>query len=204
MVDVLTESLGRLCLVARGGRRDPLLQPFRPLHIQIKGNSDLKTLVRSEAAAPALPLVGEALYCGLYINEVLMRLLHRDDPQDSLLPLYVDTLTNLTPAEAAKDVLLRNFEFRLLDILGYGFSLDRDRYGEPINASMQYRLLVEQGLEVHPKGEFSGALLLLLAQSDWQPDVRRLARNLMRRALAPYLGDKPLASRELFRGVRRE
>lgn len=201
LVDLLTDTHGRICAVAKGGRRDPLLQPFRSVQVRWRGAGDLKTLLGVEPLAPALPLTGDALYCGLYINEVLMRLLHRDDPHAGLLSLYQDSLAGLAEAGAWRDVLLRNFEFRLLDMLGYGIDLAQDANGHELVPGLRYRLVPEQGLVADIGGHFEGDLLCALARGDWQPEVRRLARNLMREALAPHLGDRPLASRELFRGA---
>lgn len=202
IVDCFTEQYGRVGMVARGGRKDPLLQPFRPLQFLFKGNGELKTLIRCEPAGAAVGIVGEGLYCGLYLNELLTRLLHRDDPSNSLLTLYSETLAGLAQAPDGREVLLRNFEFRLLDTLGYGFSLQHDVDAKPINASSLYRLEPDQGLVEDVRGDFGGEDLLALAAGDWRAPVRRTARNLMRRALAPHLGDKPLASRELFRGAK--
>lgn len=202
IVDCYTEQHGRVGMVARGGRKDPLLQPFRPLQFLFKGHGELKTLMRCEPAGPAIGIVGEGLYCGLYLNELLTRLLHRDDPSNSLLALYAETLAGLAQEPEGREVLLRNFEFRLLDTLGYGFSLQHDVEAKSISASALYRLEPDQGLVMDACGEFSGEDLLALAVGDWRLPVRRTARNLMRRALAPHLGEKPLASRELFRGMK--
>lgn len=203
IVDCLTGTQGRIGMVARRGRQDPLLQPFRPLQLVFKGRGELKTLVRCEPDGIAVPLAGEALYCGLYINELLIRLLHRGDAGDSLLMLYTQTLSGLCDQEDARDILLRNFEFRLLDTLGYGFSLEHDTNAMPIIEGGRYRLIPDKGLMPEARGEFSGNELLALAAGDWQPAVRRLARNLMRCALSSHLGDKPLASRELFRSYKK-
>jgi len=89
----------------------------------------------------------------------------------------------------------------LLDMLGYGIDLAQDIHGHALVAGQRYRLLPDEGLLMDVRGEFDGTLLRALADGDWQPDVRRLARDLMRAVLAPHLGDRPLASRELFRGA---
>ena len=201
LVDLLTEQHGRVCAVAKGGRRDPLLQPFRSVQVRLRGGGDLKTLLAIEPLAPAIPLSGEGLYCGLYMNELLLRLLHRDDAHAGLLALYQDTLSGLVDAGEARDIHLRHFEFRLLDMLGYGIDLAQDIHGHALVAGQRYRLLPDEGLLMDVRGEFDGTLLRALADGDWQPDVRRLARDLMRAVLAPHLGDRPLASRELFRGA---
>lgn len=204
ILDVLTAEHGRLGLVAKGGRRDPVLQPFRPLLLTVAGRTELRSLRKAEPMAPALRLSGESLYCGLYLNELLVRLLHRDDPQPELIPFYAETLDGLARGEQFRDVLLRLFEFRLLDLLGYGFSLQQDVDGNVLEEGAHYQLAAEEGLRRDLRGNLSGTLMRDMVAGNWTPEVRRQARELMRRALAPYLGDRPLASRELFRGVARD
>lgn len=204
ILDVITAEHGRLGLVARGGRRDPVLQPFRRLQFSLAGgNSELRTLRKAEPVEPAFPLVGESLYCGLYLNELLIRMLHRDDPQPDLLTSYAHTLAGLADNEQPRDVLLRLFEFRLLDLLGYGFSLEQDIDGQVLDEHALYSLSTDEGLRRDLRGDLSGAVMREMAAGNWTPEVRRQARELMRRALAPHLGNRPLASRELFRGMAR-
>lgn len=199
ILDCLADGYGRIGVVARGGRRDPEIQSFRPLQLTFSGRGELKTLRSVEALGPAVPLAGQALYCGLYLNELLVRVLHRDDVQEGLLSLYQHTLEGLVSTQEPVDIALRRFEYRLLDQLGYGFSLETDINGQAIASGARYHLLPDQGLMLDLRGAFAGELLLAVAAEDWQQDSRRLARDLMRAALAPHLGDKPLRSRELFR-----
>jgi DNA repair protein RecO (recombination protein O) len=99
--------------------------------------------------------------------------------------------------------LLRSFEWRLLDDLGYGFALDTDIQGDAIAADGLYRLQVDAGLErveLLQPGLFQGVELLGMAQASWEtPGVLGAAKRLMRQALAVHLGGRPLVSRELFR-----
>ena len=198
ILELLGERRGRIGAVARGGRRNTLLQPFRPLLASFSGRGELLTLTHCEAEGAALPLTGRALFCGFYLNEILVRVLHRFDPHPELLEPYRATLSLLTHADMPQDVLLRRFELMLLDALGYGFSLDHDAEGQPLNAGHAYRLDTTLGLIPDPKG-FPGDALLAIAAGDWHDTARRVARDLLRQALAPLLGDRPLVSRELFR-----
>ena len=80
MLDVFTEESGRVRLVAKGARskRSTLkgaLQPFTPLLLRFGGRGEVKTLRSAEAVSLALPLSGITLYSGLYINELLSRVL---------------------------------------------------------------------------------------------------------------------------------
>ena len=202
LVDFLTPQ-GRLRAVLRGarGKAGSLARPFIPLEAEFRGRGELKTVGRLEPAGIPNLLVGEALFSGLYLNELLIRLLPAEDPHPAIFQHYAITVLALAE-ERALEPLLRSFEWRLLDELGYGFALDLDCEGQPIVATGLYRLHTETGMvpvgHVQP-GVFQGAELLAMAEANWaEPGALAAAKRLMRQALAPHLGGRPLVSRELF------
>lgn len=203
LVDLLTLHEGMQRVVWRGARRGKGIkpQPFTPLLLSLYGRGDLKTLQQAEVAGSHVRLQGEALFSGLYLNELLVRLLSSGDPQTLLFAAYQTALEQLA-AERAVEPVLREFEWQLLDLLGYGFSLQRDAAGEPLSASAVYRWDAEQGLQAADReqpGLLPGAGLLAMAEGDWQhPAALHTAKRLMRKALAVHLGDRPLMSRQLF------
>ncbi len=238
LLEVFSAETGRLACLAKGAKAAPkgrgalasLLQPFQPLWLHWVGRGEVKTLTRAEAAGAAIALSGERLYCGFYLNELLMRLLARDDPQEPLFVFYQQALVDL--ATEAVDAVLRRFELRLLEELGYAFDPRRDRHGTPIDPRRCYGYSPNEGLEPMPDVDLaplldprldprlaptpeaavaadpnlapvalvSGATLQRLAAgAALSPRETRAARDLMRAALAPHLGPKPLRSRELFR-----
>ncbi|MBZ2189839.1 DNA repair protein RecO [Alcanivorax sp. JB21] len=198
ILELFGERRGRIGAVARSGRKNHLLQAFRPLRADFHGRGELLTLGHCEAEGPALPLTGRGLFCGLYLNELLTRLLHRFDPHPELLSPYVVTLSALAQDGVPQDVLLRRFELTLLDVLGYGLALEQDANGAPVRADGTYQLDPHQGLLPAREG-WPGNDLLAIAADAWHDSARRTARQLLRAALAPHLGSKPLMSRELFR-----
>ncbi|MCH4874206.1 MULTISPECIES: DNA repair protein RecO [Pseudomonas] len=203
LVDFITPQ-GRLRAVLRSarGKAGTLARPFVPLEIEFRGRGELKNVGRMESAGLSTWLNGEALFSGLYLNELLIRLLPAEDPHPGLFNHYAATLLALAEGRALEP-LLRAFEWRLLDDIGYGFSLTQDIHGEPVAIDGMYRLQVDAGLEriylIQP-GLFHGAELHAMAQTDWAvPGALSAAKRLMRQALAVHLAGKPLASRELFR-----
>ena len=203
LVDFFTAQ-GRVRAVLRAarGKIGSIARPFAPLELELRGRGELKTVGRLESAGIPLLLTGEALFSGLYLNELLIRLLPAEDPHPVMLEHYGLTLQALA-AGRALEPLLRAFEWRLLDELGYGFALDHDVNGDPLVPDGLYRLQVDAGLErvylVQP-GLFSGAQLLAMAEAQWSvPGALGAAKRLMRQALAVHLGGRPLVSRELFR-----
>ncbi|AMB84470.1 DNA repair protein RecO [Pseudomonas agarici] len=203
LVDFITPQ-GRLRAVLRGarGKAGTLARPFVPLEVEFRGRGELKNVGRMESAGVSTWLNGEALFSGLYLNELLIRLLPAEDPHPAVFDHYAATLLALAEGRALEP-LLRSFEWRLLDDLGYGFALDVDIHGEPLAADGLYRLQVDAGLErvyLLQPGLFQGTELLAMAEADWSAvGALPAAKRLMRQALAVHLGGKPLISRELFR-----
>lgn len=208
LVEAYTAGHGRIGLVARGARSQKsrlrgLLQPFRRVLLSWSGRGDLYTLTGAEEVGPALRLTGEQLISGFYVNELMMRLSHRNDANAQLFACYGATLQSLAEAEDPR-LVLRVFEKRLLDALGYGLQLQRDVDDTPIDPARSYGYAVEAGPVPLPTAasyqvEVSGATLLALADERLDSEsVQRESKTLMRAILGYYLGDKPVRSRELF------
>ncbi|NCC26861.1 MAG: DNA repair protein RecO [Gammaproteobacteria bacterium] len=209
LLEVFATGRGRFPAIAKGARRprhptSALLQPFQPLWLDVVGRGEVVTLTRVESAAPAIDLTGRALLSGFYLNELLVRLLGREDPHDPLFAFYHAALTGLASGEGLESVL-RQFEIRLLDELGYALVLDAEaETGEPVVPDGLYGLEPGQGVRrmrtESGTDTLRGATLLALARGDrLEPHQIREARALLRRLLEPHLGGRPLKSRELFR-----
>jgi len=213
IVELLSRDYGRVALVSRGSRSAKsrlraVLQPFRPLSMSWTGKTELATLTAAEPATRKPPqLSGNALPCAFYINELLIRLLHRFDVQQEIFHLYESTLYALQQQQLESS--LRLFEKQLLQYLGFGINLSVDAdSGEPVSEQLQYHYFVEHGPVLTPtvaqeqnQLTISGASLLAFERDELSsPTVCREVKSLMRHVLAYYLGGKPLKSRELFRG----
>lgn len=138
MLDVFTEESGRVRLVAKGARskRSTLkgaLQPFTPLLLRFGGRGEVKTLRSAEAVSLALPLSGITLYSGLYINELLSRVLEYETRFSELFFDYLHCIQSLAGATGTPEPALRRFELALLGHLGYGVNFTHCAgSGEPI------------------------------------------------------------------------
>ena len=203
LVDFFTPQGRQRAVLRRArGKGGSLVRPFVALELELRGRGELKSVARLETVGAAAWLHGDALFSGLYLNELLVRLLPAEAPNPVLFEHYTLTLQALA-AGRPLEPLLRAFEWRLLDELGYAFSLDHDVEQRPIVAEALYRLQVDAGLErveLFQPGLFNGAQLLALAEVNWDaPGAQLAAKRLMRQALAVHLGPKPLVSRELFR-----
>ena len=202
LVDVFTQRHGHVAAIARGvrgaGKRVRTVQPFVTLALTWDGAGELRNL-RTWESERALWLVGDALTSGMYLNELLMRLLPREDPHSVLFDAYHDALPQLLPG--ALEPVLRRFERLLLDELGYGVSFTHTyEDGAPIMTSTRYRLVDHQGFVPTEAGAFSGEELLAIDAHDFSTlPTRRAAKRIFRELLAWHLGPRPLLSRAMFK-----
>lgn len=218
MVDIFALNAGRMTIIARGGNtaKSPLkaqLQPFQPLLLDWTGRSELKTLTQADVrSGPSLKRT-LSLYSGLYINELLQRLLPVADPHPRLFAAYIEVISELSDASDVEPVL-RQFEQSLAAELGYDFAWDRATdTGHAVEADEHYCYDPEQGiLAASSEGvrlqNLSGATLLALAAGDLEaPECRRVAKRVTRVLVDYLLQGRPLNSRSLFshhRGDRNE
>ena len=212
LIDAFTASQGRISLIAKAARGmrskhsrfKGLLQAFVPLLISWRGKTELLNLLNAESSGFAYPqLSGKFLICGLYLNELLMRLLYRHDSHPSLFLAYQTALATLSQNP---NVALRLFEKRLLAELGYALQLNQDsQTRESILPDQHYQFIPSQGLVIclnsviHKAAIFSGASLLAIHAEQWTTPSQLLdAKRLFRLALHHLLEGKNIRSRELF------
>jgi len=163
-----------------------------------------------ETSGSSATLQGESLYIGLYLNELLVRLLPEYVPHENLFDRYNDLIAQLG-ANTDPEPLLRRFELLLLEEIGYGFDLTTElAENRPIMAGETYHFRSDQGFirvdafsDQSKENGFEGEYLLAMAADDFQSvEVRRCAKRLLRSALQAQLGERPLLSRQLFRQAR--
>lgn len=228
IVEMFTRSHGRMGLVAKGARRPRSamrgqLMAFQPLRTTWSGKSELKVLHGVEWEAGHRQLQGVQLMCGFYLNELLLKLLQREDAHEGLYHAYEQALTTLRsgvkPAKA-----LRRFERELLRELGYALMLEHDVEGVPIDPQAGYDFQIERGPVMLSGGgvpaglAVRGSTLLKLARSDGElrdieqerapegapekDELEQEGRALMRHVIAHYLNGQELSTRQLLRELQ--
>lgn len=235
IVEVFTRRHGRMAFVAKGARRPKsslrgTLQAFQPLSVSWFGKAELKTLKSAEAVRIGPQLVGQALLSGFYLNELLLKLSHREDAHEALFATYGDTIgklqaLSLPPAiEAASSgstplarhiaPVLRQFERQLLAELGYGLMLEHDSEHQAIQPGARYAYVLEHGpkrLVAHRSAgglggaalELQGKSLLDIARNDYRDPVTAAeAKQLMRHVLNHHLNGAELHTRQLIRELQ--
>lgn len=211
IVEAFTRQHGRIGLIAKGAKRpkSPLraaLLAFQPLALSWSGRSELRTLTRAEWSGGPHALNGLAMMCGYYLNELLLKLVQRDDPHEGLFDAYAQALAGLAGGEAAQAVL-RRFEIALLREIGYALLLEHDaERGAPIVAECRYAYLPERGpLALQARDAAQGAVELLgktlldMARGDFSdPNTMAESKLLMRRLIGQHLDQRTLATRQLL------
>jgi DNA repair protein RecO (recombination protein O) len=209
IIECLTMRYGRVVMLARSARGlksryQGKLQCFIPILASWSGARELKNLGNVELCSAPYQFGSKVLMCGFYLNELLMRLLHRDDPCPDVFTLYQMTLNGLEKASALQQVL-RCFEKRLLDHLGYGLSLTHEsETGQPIVADCYYQYYPDYGFVQTVQDNanasiFCGRSLLDFSQESFLSDASlKDAKRLMRIAMSLRIGSRPLKSRELM------
>ena len=208
IIDLFTRDFGRVALIAKGAKRPHsqlrgVLQTFQPLSSSWVGKSELRTLTDAEWVGGMLPLEKTALLCGFYLNELLVKLLARDDAHPALFDHYVATLNQLAHNEPAP-IVLRKFERALLKETGVSADLSRCTTTRgPVRADVVYVVDPERGPRPERASDQSprvaGKTLLDMEREDYQDAATQSqSKQLMRFLLAHHLGGAPLNTRQIL------
>lgn len=209
VLDVFSRDHGRVALVAKGAKRPHsalrgVLQTFQPLGLSWTGKGEVRTLTQAEWVGGMLPLAGDALLCGFYVNELLVKFCAREDAHPALFNHYVLTLSRLAHGEPALHVL-RSFERVLLRETGYAMALNKTITRQPVLADRKYVFDPERGVR-EASDELpsqwpviAGQTLLDMELDDYsRPQTAAQSKTLMRFLLNVYLGGTPLATRQIL------
>ncbi|MEE9344726.1 MAG: DNA repair protein RecO [Methylococcales bacterium] len=211
IVELFARDIGRVTVVAKGAQRKKsqfagVLEPFNPMRVSWIGRSEMGTLTLAERCSEPLRLSSQTLFCGMYLNELIINLLERHDPHPILYDHYQASLGMLHDGQQLEPTL-RQFELILLEEIGYGLHLENDACsGKPVVADLSYRYQFDQGLvvaEVSDRATISGSTLVALAQGQLRTtQQKREAKQLLRQVIDHHLEGKPLRSRDLFRTIQ--
>lgn len=208
IVEVFTRDYGRVPLIAKGAKRPHsqlrgVLQTFQPLQLGWTGKSEVRTLTTAEWVGGLLPLERSALLCGFYLNELLVKLLARDDPHPALFDHYVSALNQLAHDEPAA-IVLRQFELALLKETGVAASFSHAAgSGEPVEPDLLYVVDPERGpreaLASDTAPVVNGKTLLDMEAGDYtDATTQQQSKFLMRHLLAHHLNGMPLNTRQIL------
>ena len=201
LVNFLSFEAGRVDGVAR----QSISSLYQPTLLFATGKSSLKSFAKAESVGSAITLIGDALFAGFYLNELLVRLLPHQEPLPDVVSAYAAALQALAEQQPLI-ATLRRFELVLLEQLGYAIDFQSDWLGQPIIPHALYRYQRGEGFSLNSSGETGESLLAVENFQSSQPksidpshsDCLAMLTRVMRNALAAQLGDKPLKSRTLW------
>ena len=206
VVDLFSRGSGRIAALAKGAKRRgsalrAVLMQFQPLSVVWSGRNELRTLTRAEWIGGQMAPQGDALICGFYMNELLVRLLPREDAHPALFDGYAHALERLTAGEPSEETL-RRFEWLLLRETGYAPDLERDVDDRPIMPEGSYRWQPGGGFvaaEPDAESALSGAVLRDLTHGRFDtPSSRLQAKYLTRAILSYHLDGHALNTRQIL------
>jgi DNA repair protein RecO (recombination protein O) len=153
IVELFTREHGRITAIAKGAKRKgsalrSVLMPFQPIEISLSGKSELRTLTHAEWLGGLAMPVGDALICGFYMNELLIKLLAKEDPHESIFNAYFQCLSSIAEDSLSGEKLdtsLRAFEWQLLREIGYAPDLNIDQSGDQFDMQRDYRWVAGRG-----------------------------------------------------------
>jgi len=218
LVTFFTERYGKQNAIIKGVRsaskssqaKQAWLQPFQGLQLRWRekasANHDLITLYDFESVPTRFPLMGESNLCGLYLNELLYRILYPSIETTELFQAYQQALYDLAVSQTRNDQAwaLRKFEFSLLTDLGVALDLKVDYYGQPISTNKRYLFHIELGFFPEPFKDtqeglvVSGRCLQQFANRHYCESCLKEWKALLRYCLSPFLGKSPIQARALF------
>ncbi len=220
IMQCLSREKGLISLLSKGARSSKkqllsLLQPFQILSVSYTGKGDLYILTgvelyKVEHHYVSNPLLsGKAIYCAYYVNELLLRLIPPEEVYPELFNLYQHTLYGLK--KDSYEIALRNFEIRLLTIIGYQLNLQYDIHtGKEIEANKKYYYDPLSGpyeisnnelnINNYQNVRISGQTLIAIKTYNFENlQVLKESKYLLRQVLQSHLGDKPLNSRVVYK-----
>ncbi|MEJ2795018.1 DNA repair protein RecO [Iodobacter sp. LRB] len=206
LLDVFSRDHGRIMMVARGAQRPgsqlrSILLGFQPVLLSWFGVGELKTLHSADWQGGIPQLRGLPLLCGFYLNELLLRLLPRDESHPLLFASYFEAIRALSvlPASGAGvEPVLREFERILLDEMGYGANW-LHCIDQPLEAGQRYSFDPTEGIVPARANypQYDGSALMAFAAGDYIGAAAQ-GKLLMRQAFSAILGDAPLHTRQLL------
>lgn len=203
-VTFFTREKGVLCALSKGARapkKQSLLQSFTPLWLSVDTRHDWHYVHQFDPVGASLVLMGDSLFAGLYVNELIYHGMQPLDPCASLYDAYVETLQALTNVITRLDIekILRRFEWHFLSTCGYELSFTHEALTEkPVEIHSHYNFIPGEGFVLTSKG-IPGECIIAMANDELDdPLVLKAAKWIMRRAIDHALGGKRIKARELY------
>lgn len=202
IVELFTKTEGRVSCIAKGARRTKspfsgVIQPFQSLLVSWKGRSELLTLIHAEPSEFAKDVFYGNIFSAYYLNELILKVTAKGDPDEQLFEFYKDTLNSIRERSDKTEFCIRKFELQLIGCLGYNIDLDRDMSGDMIIDDALYEYKHEVGLVRADDSGISGKALQSLKTGEYYAEYLQPQKRLMRSILSRIIG-KGLYTRDVY------
>ena len=208
IADIFSLNHGRMSVLAKGAKKPKskffgYLMPFNKLKVTFSGRGNLKTLINIDKDfSTNTNLNSTQIYSLMYINELILRLLPQEIPQEDLFKLY-DKFINNFGNQKEVGFNLRQFELDLLELLGYGINFNNDiENNELIDPLATYEFVEERGFRKKTNADFQGKDIINMSQRDFSSIPPQLSKNLTKMAINFCLDGKQINSREIFKPMK--
>ena len=208
LVDLFTRNHGRISVIAKGAQRPKskigiIKTPSCLFYVSCTGRGELKTLTHCEVKEYFFP-IAEAFNSVIYLNELLIKLLEKEDAHPEIFDHYLTVCGSLKSKNKENlEKNLRSFELTLLKEIGYGLNLNFEGNSDiEIKEDTSYKFVPSVGFLPQTKSEsnknnFSGRDILNLSTGNFSsPDTLLASKQIMRQAIDFHLGNKTLKIRE--------
>ena len=204
--ELFTRKQGRVSVIAKGARSKKnkfqnIAAPNILASVNYSGKSELKTLVSWEEITH-FSILGKNLKILLYLNELIFKLLEKENKQDRIFESLIDFYKVLVSGDAKNiEIALREFEYFLICELGYGFNFLYDDNGKKIVREKTYYFHPAQGFSEKPLNNFlkvSGIDIIDFTNGKiTSSSARSKIRKIMQLAIS-YIAEKPLNAGLIF------
>ena len=210
ILEVLSMEHGRFSLVAKGIKRKKskyagIVRLYQRLQLGWQGKGELKNLIFAEPDGLNISLTGNSLIAAFYLNELVIKLLHRHESHTELFSAYDKAIYNLFDGNIDIQVILRIFEKKFLEGIGYGLIFDHDvNENIPIDNEKTYYYQADNGPQLKKPGnsdyiKVSGKTLTELDNEIINASQNLLeAKHLMRYIISKHLNGSPMLSRNIY------
>ena len=207
IVHLFTQEHGRVDGILR---QTPPPQ-YQPITVQASGKSELKNFSKLEILNQPVFFHGDAFFSGFYLNEIILRLCPLEEAMAGTFSQYHQTLNHLQCMASQSEPhiflrqILRQFEYALLEELGYPLDYTQDSMQNQILSQQRYQFQLSEGFT--PVAHTASAVLtgeqILCMQNyekgmDFNLEQLQLLTKLYRQMISALLGDRPLKSRQLW------
>ena len=215
ILNLFSKNFGRVDVIAKGSKRPKskfrsFMQPFMPLNASWSGRSQLKTLRNIEAFQQHQSLIeADHFLSALYMNELILNFLSNADPYPNLFDIYHEALKQFNFSDE-HEPLLRIFEIRLLEEIGYAINFQTEALNpKEIESHQYYRYEPEQGFHLLSKDsqikKYSGKQIKSIEKMDFsERDTLLTAKKLTRETIQFHLDGKELMTKKMYRSIKRD